>query len=84
MKLLIGGGGTGGHVSPGLAVAQVWQKRHGEASVVWVGRPDSIEARMAGAAGVGFAPLEARPFKRSLSWANLSLPWAVIKGMRQA
>ena len=81
---MIAGGGTGGHVSPGLAVAKVWTARHGAASVLWAGRRDSIEERMARAAGLGFSPLEARPFKRSLDPQNLLLPLALGRGLGQA
>jgi UDP-N-acetylglucosamine--N-acetylmuramyl-(pentapeptide) pyrophosphoryl-undecaprenol N-acetylglucosamine transferase len=84
MKLFIAGGGTGGHVSPGLAVASVWQARHGKRSVIWVGRTQSIEERMAKAAGLAFAALEARPLKRSLDPKNLLLPISLLKGFRQA
>lgn len=84
MKLLVAGGGTGGHVSPGLAVAAAWQKMHGEGTVLWAGRSEGIEARMAAEAGVAFRAVEARPLKRSLDPKNLLLPLSLIKGLRQA
>lgn len=84
MKLFITGGGTGGHVSPGLSVATVWQKRHRRDSVVWVGRGQGIEARMAKAAGLAFAAVEAQPLKRSLDPRNFLLPWSLAKGFFQA
>lgn len=84
MKLLIAGGGTGGHVSPGLAVAAAWQQRHGKGSVAWIGRQGGIEERMSRGAGLPFEALEALPFKRSFDLQNLKLPLAILRGFGQA
>ena len=56
LKLLIAGGGTGGHVFPALAVAREWMSREGERKVVFVGTQRGIEARLVPEAGF---PLEA-------------------------
>jgi UDP-N-acetylglucosamine--N-acetylmuramyl-(pentapeptide) pyrophosphoryl-undecaprenol N-acetylglucosamine transferase len=55
MKLVIAGGGTGGHVFPALAVAQEWQKRGVGREVVIVGTKRGLESRLVPAAGL---PLE--------------------------
>jgi UDP-N-acetylglucosamine--N-acetylmuramyl-(pentapeptide) pyrophosphoryl-undecaprenol N-acetylglucosamine transferase len=83
-KLLISGGGTGGHVSPGLGVAREWQARHGQGSVAWVGRSGGIEEAMTAQAGLRFLDVPSAAFKRSLSPANLALPWVLAKGLRKA
>lgn len=82
--LLITGGGTGGHVSPGLGVAAQWQKRHGQGTVAWVGKPGGIEAGMAERAGLPFHPVLSVALKRGLELSNLSLPLQVLRGWRQA
>ena len=45
-KLLIAGGGTGGHVFPALAIAREWMSREGKREVVFVGTQRGIEARL--------------------------------------
>ena len=55
LKLLIAGGGTGGHVFPALAVAREWISRGAERTVVFVGTKRGIEARLVPEAGF---PLE--------------------------
>ncbi|MDP9338498.1 MAG: undecaprenyldiphospho-muramoylpentapeptide beta-N-acetylglucosaminyltransferase [Acidobacteriota bacterium] len=55
MKLLIAGGGTGGHVFPALAIAREWLSRGSEREVVLVGTTRGIEMRLVPQAGL---PLE--------------------------
>ncbi len=46
MKLLIAGGGTGGHLFPGVAIAEEFRARHPDAQVKFVGTRRGIEARV--------------------------------------
>ncbi|MGH9742806.1 MAG: undecaprenyldiphospho-muramoylpentapeptide beta-N-acetylglucosaminyltransferase [Candidatus Acidiferrum sp.] len=55
MKLLIAGGGTGGHVFPALAIAEEWLSRGKEREVVLVGTERGIEMKLVPQAGL---PLE--------------------------
>jgi UDP-N-acetylglucosamine--N-acetylmuramyl-(pentapeptide) pyrophosphoryl-undecaprenol N-acetylglucosamine transferase len=55
MKLLIAGGGTGGHVFPALAIAREWLSRGNERDVVLVGTQRGIEMKLVPQAGL---PLE--------------------------
>src|SRR5260370_12546399 len=55
MKLLIAGGGTGGHVFPALAIAGEWMSRGKERDVVLVGTQRGIEMKLGPQAGL---PLE--------------------------
>jgi UDP-N-acetylglucosamine--N-acetylmuramyl-(pentapeptide) pyrophosphoryl-undecaprenol N-acetylglucosamine transferase len=55
MKLLIAGGGTGGHVFPALAIAREWMSRGQERDVVLVGTQRGIEMKLVPQAGL---PLE--------------------------
>ncbi len=55
LKLLIAGGGTGGHVFPALAIAREWKSQGAERNIVFVGTTRGIEARLVPEAGF---PLE--------------------------
>jgi UDP-N-acetylglucosamine--N-acetylmuramyl-(pentapeptide) pyrophosphoryl-undecaprenol N-acetylglucosamine transferase len=55
MKLLIAGGGTGGHVFPALAIAREWMSRGSDRDVVLVGTQRGIEMKLVPQAGL---PLE--------------------------
>src|SRR5436190_4126659 len=62
MRLLIAGGGTGGHLYPGLAVAEEVRTRGGE--VLFVGTTRGLEARVVPAAGYPLELLEVSGLKR--------------------
>lgn len=55
-KLMLAGGGTGGHIFPGIAIAQEWCSRGGE--VIFVGTPHGQESKLVPAAGF---PLQLLP-----------------------
>lgn len=71
LRILITGGGTGGHVSPALAVVQTlrdWAERPGAAfapEFLYVGSETGIEAKLAREAGIAFASVATGKLRRS-------------------
>lgn len=61
MKVLLTGGGTGGHVYPALALAEALRKRSPASSVLFVGSRWGMEATLVPAAGLPFVGLPVRP-----------------------
>src|SRR5258706_16443293 len=64
LKLLIAGGGTGGHVFPALAIAREWMARGAEREVVFVGTERGIEARLVPQAGFRLETIPSAGLKR--------------------
>ena len=62
LRVLIAGGGTGGHIIPALAVADELRKRHG-AEILFVGTPRGLESRLVPAAGFKVHLIEVGPLK---------------------
>jgi UDP-N-acetylglucosamine--N-acetylmuramyl-(pentapeptide) pyrophosphoryl-undecaprenol N-acetylglucosamine transferase len=62
LRVLIAGGGTGGHIIPALAVARELVKRHG-AEVLFVGTPRGLESRLVPAAGFELRLIEVGQLK---------------------
>ncbi|MEZ4431444.1 MAG: undecaprenyldiphospho-muramoylpentapeptide beta-N-acetylglucosaminyltransferase [bacterium] len=85
-RLMIVGGGTGGHVFPGVAVAQAWLARVPSGEVIFVGSPRGMEARAVPALGIPFVALDARRLKNAGLVERLrslfSLPAALYRGWR--
>ena len=69
MKLLIAGGGTGGHLFPGLAVAQMWKENGNE--VVFVGTPRGLEKDLVPRFGHKLELMTVSPIKGNKIMARL-------------
>lgn len=63
MRLLIAGGGTGGHIYPALAVARSLRARQDGAELVWLGGHRGLEASIVPAAGIPFRRLALRSLR---------------------
>jgi len=64
MRLLVAGGGTGGHLFPGLALGEEVKTRHPRNDVLFVGSARGIEAREVPKAGYPLAIIDVGPLKR--------------------
>lgn len=80
--VLIAAGGTGGHVYPGLAVADALKKR--EIPVIWVGTFYGLEARVIPEANVPFAPLSIRGLRGNGMLGWLLAPWRITRALLKA
>ncbi|MEN9776241.1 MAG: hypothetical protein RL322_3311 [Pseudomonadota bacterium] len=80
--LMIMAGGTGGHVMPGLAVAE--QMRARDWQVVWLGHPEGIEGRLTAGAGIPLEPLRFRGLRGKGLVAKLLLPIRLLSGFGQS
>ena len=83
MRILISGGGTGGHVYPALAVAQQLQQ-HYDADILYLGSDDGLETRLVPAAGLRLKTIQAGKLQRYISWRTLTGIARVPVGMAQA
>jgi len=82
--LAIAGGGTGGHIFPALAIAAQLKKTMPEIELLYLGMKGGLEEKLASTAELPFHPIPARPLRRSLSPANLLIPFTLWKGKRTA
>ncbi|MER5969684.1 UDP-N-acetylglucosamine--N-acetylmuramyl-(pentapeptide) pyrophosphoryl-undecaprenol N-acetylglucosamine transferase [Streptomyces sp. NPDC002055] len=77
-RLIVTGGGTGGHTYPALTAIRTLQARlsaaGGTLDVLWIGTPDGLEARVAPAEGVPFATVATGKIRRSSNPLKLASP----------
>lgn len=84
LKVLIAGGGTGGHIFPAIAIANAVKEREPETRFQFVGALGKMEMEKVPAAGYSIIGLPIRGFQRSAPWRNVGLPWRLFKSLLQA
>lgn len=83
MKVLVSGGGTGGHIYPALAVATQLRKQH-QAEILYLGSDDGLETELVPATGFPIAIVKAGKLRRYVSWETITGVARVPMGMMQA
>lgn len=84
LKVMIGGGGTGGHIFPAIAIANAIKEREPDAGFLFVGAEGKMEMDKVPAAGYAIEGLPIRGFQRRALWKNIGLPLRLWRSMRKA
>ena len=82
-KIIVTGGGTGGHIFPGIAVARELTQ-HSEVDVLYVGKEDGPESKWVPDSGFSFAGIQAVGFPRGLSLRLLTFWFSFGAGLLKA
>jgi UDP-N-acetylglucosamine--N-acetylmuramyl-(pentapeptide) pyrophosphoryl-undecaprenol N-acetylglucosamine transferase len=83
-KIIISGGGTGGHIFPAIAIADALKARLGEAEIRFIGAKGRMEMEKVPAAGYPIDGLWISGLQRKLTLKNLSFPFKLISSMMKA
>ncbi|MBQ4044482.1 MAG: undecaprenyldiphospho-muramoylpentapeptide beta-N-acetylglucosaminyltransferase [Clostridia bacterium] len=78
MRVLMTGGGTGGHVNPALAIANTIRQNDPEAVIEYVGTSRGIESKLVPAAGYPLRIVEIQGLRRKLTLSNLKTLWLTV------
>jgi UDP-N-acetylglucosamine--N-acetylmuramyl-(pentapeptide) pyrophosphoryl-undecaprenol N-acetylglucosamine transferase len=84
MKIMISGGGTGGHIFPALAIAQALKDKDPKNEILFVGAKGKMEMERIPKAGFQIEGLWISGFQRSISFNNLLFPFKLISSLMKA
>ncbi len=82
MKIIVSGGGTGGHIYPALAILREVKKKYPDAEVLYIGAKNGLEQTIVKKEKIPFKSLVITGFKRKLSFDNLKTVLRFLKGVR--
>ena len=71
MRIIVSGGGTGGHIYPAVTLIRAIQRQVPDAEFLYVGTEEGLEADIIPKEGLPFETVNIRGFKRSLSPENI-------------
>jgi UDP-N-acetylglucosamine--N-acetylmuramyl-(pentapeptide) pyrophosphoryl-undecaprenol N-acetylglucosamine transferase len=84
IRVMISGGGTGGHVFPAIAIANALKKMMPGINILFVGAKGRLEMEKVPAAGFPIVGLTISGFQRRLTWKNLTFPFKVMAALKDA
>lgn len=84
MKVLISGGGTGGHIFPAVSIANALREKYPDCEILFVGAESRMEMERVPAAGYNIVGLPIRGFDRKHILKNVSVLIDLFKSMRKA
>lgn len=84
MKIIVSGGGTGGHIYPALTLIRTLQQKVDKLEVLYVGTHAGLEADIIPKENIPFATVDLQGFKHSLSPVNILRAARAIKGVGKA
>jgi UDP-N-acetylglucosamine--N-acetylmuramyl-(pentapeptide) pyrophosphoryl-undecaprenol N-acetylglucosamine transferase len=81
LKIILSGGGTGGHIFPAVAIANEIKKMVPHADILFVGALGKMEMEKVPAAGYKIIGVPIAGLQRNFSWSNFKLPFLIIKSL---
>ena len=82
-RIIIAGGGTGGHIFPAIAIANALKKKDPSIEILFVGAKGKMEMEKVPQAGYKIEGLDIAGFNRSSLIKNIGLPFKLVKSFLQ-
>ncbi len=84
IKVIVSGGGTGGHIFPAISIANAVKAIQPDAQILFVGAQGKMEMEKVPAAGYEIVGLPVAGFHRKLTIKNLAFPFKLMKSLLKA
>lgn len=82
-KICIATGGTGGHIYPALALAQIWKEKEPDTEIIFIGNDNRMESKIVPEAGYRFLPVHAMGLTGDI-WHKIKAVQLMFKAKKQA
>lgn len=83
-RIVLSGGGTGGHIYPALAFYHVLKQKYPEVECLYIGSQKGLESTIVPKYDIPFVSVEIQGLKRSLSLENLRTAWLMLTSVQKA
>ena len=83
-RIIVSGGGTGGHIFPALSIADAIRSKHPDAKILFVGADNRMEMQRVPDAGYEIVGLPIAGFDRKNLLKNIRVLWLILKSQRMA
>lgn len=83
-RVIISGGGTGGHIYPAIAIADALRAANPHVEILFVGADGKMEMEKVPAAGYNIEGIPVRGLERALTFRNLLFPVRLIRSVLKA
>jgi UDP-N-acetylglucosamine--N-acetylmuramyl-(pentapeptide) pyrophosphoryl-undecaprenol N-acetylglucosamine transferase len=84
LKVIISGGGTGGHIFPAIAIANALKAKYHQVDILFVGALGKMEMEKVPAAGYKIEGLNITGIQRSFSLSNLAFPFRLLQSVNRS
>ena len=84
MKVLLSGGGTGGHVYPAIAIANKIKEENPDCEILFVGTENGIESEIVPKYGYELKTVTVQGFRRKIDFENVKRVFKLCKGLEQS
>lgn len=84
MRIIVTGGGTGGHIYPAIAIADRFKEDYPDSEILYVGVEGGLESRLASQYGYDFKGLKVKGFQRKISIENIKRAILAAKAVKEA
>lgn len=82
MRIVLTGGGTGGHIYPALAIGREVKEREPDSAFLYIGAARGLESRIVPQQQMPFKAIDITGFRRSLSMDNVKTIWRFLQGVK--
>ncbi|ARK31092.1 undecaprenyldiphospho-muramoylpentapeptide beta-N-acetylglucosaminyltransferase [Halalkalibacter krulwichiae] len=84
MRVVVSGGGTGGHIYPAISLIKEIKRKHKDAEILYIGTETGLEADIVPREGIPFKTIRISGFKRKISLENIKTVTRFITGTSRA